>query len=59
MPPATQTAMATPKKTPNGAWAWKYRDYVIRSLNADKPWNQFLVEQLAGDELLTPPLQNL
>ncbi len=40
-------------------WAWKYRDYVIRSLNADKPWNQFLVEQLAGDELLTPPFENL
>ena len=40
-------------------WAWKYRDYVIRSLNADKPWNQFLIEQLAGDELLTPPYQDL
>ena len=40
-------------------WAWKYRDYVIRSLNSDKPWNQFLVEQLAGDELLTPPYQDL
>src|SRR5687767_201573 len=31
--------------------AWRYRDYVINSLNADKPWNQFIVEQLAGDEL--------
>ncbi|MEZ6059126.1 MAG: PSD1 and planctomycete cytochrome C domain-containing protein [Planctomycetaceae bacterium] len=40
-------------------WAWKYRDYVIRSLNADKPWDQFLIEQLAGDELLTPPYQDL
>jgi hypothetical protein len=40
-------------------WAWRYRDYVIRSFNADKPWNEFLVEQLAGDELLTPPYQNL
>ncbi len=40
-------------------WAWKYRDYVVRSFNADKPWNQFIVEQLAGDELLTPPYQNL
>jgi len=40
-------------------WAWKYRDYVIRSFNNDKPWNQFLVEQLAGDELLTPPYQDL
>ena len=47
------------EKDPERPWAWKYRDYVIRSLNADKPWNQFLVEQLAGDELLTPPLQDL
>ena len=31
--------------------AWRYRDYVIRSLNADKPYDRFLVEQLAGDEL--------
>jgi hypothetical protein len=32
-------------------FAWKYRDYVIRSLNADKPYDEFLREQLAGDEL--------
>ena len=31
--------------------SWRYRDYVIRSLNADKPYDRFLVEQLAGDEL--------
>jgi hypothetical protein len=31
--------------------AWQYRDYVIRSLNADKPFDHFLAEQLAGDEL--------
>ncbi|MEW4487478.1 PSD1 and planctomycete cytochrome C domain-containing protein [Thalassoglobus sp. JC818] len=31
--------------------AWRYRDYVIRSFNNDKPYNQFVVEQLAGDEL--------
>tara|TARA_R110002111_G_scaffold1162_2_gene8215 strand:+ start:5988 stop:9203 length:3216 start_codon:yes stop_codon:yes gene_type:complete len=31
--------------------AWRYRDYVIRSLNEDKPYNQFVQEQLAGDEL--------
>ncbi len=31
--------------------AWKYRDYVIRSLNADKPYDRFILEQLAGDEL--------
>ena len=31
--------------------AYKYRDYVIRSLNADKPFDRFVQEQLAGDEL--------
>jgi mono/diheme cytochrome c family protein len=31
--------------------AWRYRDYVIRSFNADKPYDQFILEQLAGDEL--------
>jgi hypothetical protein len=31
--------------------AWRYRDYVIRSFNADKPFNRFLLEQIAGDEL--------
>lgn len=35
-------------------WAWKYRDYVIRSLNADKPFDRFIHEQLAGDELAGP-----
>jgi hypothetical protein len=31
--------------------AWQYRDYVIRSLNADKPFDRFVHEQVAGDEL--------
>jgi hypothetical protein len=31
--------------------AWRYRDYVIRAFNADKPYNRFLMEQIAGDEL--------
>jgi hypothetical protein len=31
--------------------AWRYRDYVIRSLNEDKPYDRFLLEQIAGDEL--------
>ncbi|OWK43152.1 PSD1 and planctomycete cytochrome C domain-containing protein [Fimbriiglobus ruber] len=31
--------------------AWRYRDYVIQSFNADKPYDQFLREQLAGDIL--------
>jgi hypothetical protein len=30
---------------------WRYRDYVIRSFNADKPYNEFVKEQLAGDQL--------
>jgi hypothetical protein len=40
-------------------WAWKYRDYVIRSFNQDKPWDQFIQEQLAGDELVPLPHQDL
>jgi hypothetical protein len=31
--------------------AWRYRDYVIRSLNADRPFDRFAREQIAGDEL--------
>jgi hypothetical protein len=31
--------------------AWRYRDYVIRAFNADKPYNQFVKEQIAGDEI--------
>ena len=31
--------------------AWRYRDYVVRSFNADKPYDRFVREQLAGDEL--------
>ncbi|QEG41692.1 PSD1 and planctomycete cytochrome C domain-containing protein [Roseimaritima ulvae] len=32
--------------------AWRYRDYVIRSFNNDKPYDRFLKEQLAGDEIM-------
>ena len=32
-------------------FAWRYRDYVIRCFNEDKPYNRFVLEQLAGDEL--------
>ncbi|HLQ46549.1 MAG TPA: DUF1549 domain-containing protein, partial [Planctomycetaceae bacterium] len=32
-------------------FVWRYRDYVIRSFNDDKPYDQFIREQLAGDEL--------
>jgi hypothetical protein len=34
--------------------AWRYRDYVIRSFNQDKPYDRFVQEQLAGDELPAP-----
>lgn len=32
-------------------YAWKYRDYVVQSLNRDKPYDEFVREQLAGDEI--------
>ncbi len=35
-------------------WSWKYRDYVIRSFNSNKPFDRFVIEQLAGDELAGP-----
>ncbi len=38
---------------------WKFRDYVVRSFNTDKPFDRFVHEQLAGDEMVTPPYQNL
>lgn len=34
--------------------AWRYRDYVIRALNADLPYNQFVIEHIAGDLLAEP-----
>lgn len=40
-------------------WAWKYRDYVIQALNKDKPFDQFVREQLAGDEMVPQPYKNL
>ena len=35
-------------------WAYKYRDWVIRALNDDMPLDQFVMQQLAGDELAGP-----
>ena len=40
-------------------WAYHYRDYVIRSFNADKPLNLFIKEQLAGDEMAGANLKDL
>ncbi len=39
--------------------AWRYRDYVIRSFNEDKPYDQFVTEQLAGDEIAPNDPQTL
>jgi hypothetical protein len=44
---------------PPRPWAYHYRDYVIRSINADKPLDRFIREQLAGDEQVTGPLKNM
>ncbi|MFM2096369.1 MAG: hypothetical protein RIS70_3493 [Planctomycetota bacterium] len=41
--------LAEDRPIPN---AFRYRDYVIRALNSDKPYDRFLQEQLAGDELV-------
>ncbi len=38
-------------------FVWRYRDYVIESLNADKPFDRFILEQIAGDELSEPSVQ--
>ena len=39
--------------------AWRYRDYVIKAFNEDKPYNHFIIEQLAGDELDHPTFDSL
>ncbi len=40
-------------------YAWKFRDWVVRALNADMPLDRFLLEQLAGDELVPQPHSQL
>ncbi len=39
--------------------AWRFRDYVVKSLNDDKPYTQFIREQLAGDEFPQPTADQL
>jgi len=38
---------------------WRYRDYVVDAFNADKPYDLFVIEQLAGDEIEEPTLETL
>ena len=40
-------------------WSYAYRDYVIRAFNNNMPYDQFVTEQLAGDELVNHPYENL
>lgn len=39
--------------------AWRYRDYVVRAFNSDKPYDQFVREQIAGDEIDESNAENL
>ncbi|MCA9042230.1 MAG: DUF1549 domain-containing protein, partial [Planctomycetaceae bacterium] len=40
-------------------YAYKYRDYIIKSFNENKPFDQLIIEQLAGDEFVPYPYENL
>ncbi len=48
-----------PKKdtSPLSPFAWTYRDYVIKALNSDRPFDQFIKEQIAADQLPTATTQ--
>ncbi len=41
------------------ASAWRYRDYVVRAFNEDKPYDRFIREQIAGDEIDPAQSENL
>ncbi len=45
---ADSSGFANDWERPN---TWRYRDYVVRALNNDKPFDQFTIEQIAGDEI--------
>jgi mono/diheme cytochrome c family protein len=46
------------KEDPRYPFAWTYRDYVIDAFNTDKPYNEFILEQLAADRLLADDIKN-
>jgi cytochrome c553 len=46
------------REDPRYPFSWTYRDYVINAFNTDKPYNQFIVEQLAADRVLSEELRN-
>jgi len=41
------------------SWSWKYRDYIVKAFNNNMPFDQFIREQLAGDEMVEPPYKDL
>ena len=43
---------SNPSDIRTGEGKWRYRDYVVRAFNGDKPYDQFLREQIAGDEMI-------
>ena len=45
------------REDPRYPFAWTYRDYVIDAFNSDKPYNQFIMEQLAADRLLAEQIR--
>ena len=47
-------AVSIPPIPAGEARIWFYRDYVINAFNKDLPYNQFIIEQLAGDQLPHP-----
>ena len=55
IPPATPTRSAATGTSATSdyryPYAWTYRDYVIKAFNDDKPYDQFIIEQLAADKL--------
>ncbi|MEX2578693.1 MAG: PSD1 and planctomycete cytochrome C domain-containing protein [Verrucomicrobiales bacterium] len=38
---------------------WRYRDYVVDAFNRDKPYDRFVIEQLAGDEIAEPTMESM